>query len=538
MKRNMKKKIRILLLGGILFLSFAACNKAGKGEGKGTPTPSWRDNFAPSESTPVLNPSPTSAPRPILKPIDSVGTYVPKEGQQKLVVLTSGSANCTDVAIRDRVNELLEEKGYPFYVSFLPQEDRYHVSDKFVSEYSQGWCEQYICSGNQVDLVMSPVGNAGVPFIQNGMLLPIKDYPEPERDKILALYPEIYWKLNSFRGECYGIPSNVRSFLPNGFLMNVQVAENLGISLQESEYISYSKMEDYLEQAFQQGYIPVYANDSVVTAMGCASVRNAFVKTENGTIRFVNPVADAESLSNAKAFCSYRRKGWLFMDESLQGGQSKFTAETVKKALFWKSNFRDVSAYTDGLYRNPDILGDRTVRVKWIAGGKEYVSENFYAGIMGISVFSKNREYAAQLLALLYTDEDIIKVLRYGVEGVHYTVENGVRQYVSYVPGSWNQLGNDAVFFEDFPDEDQYEKLGNALEEVYENYYILVPYLELNQSQEQILAEGYEIIAELNEFILATEEELDRKITDIAERLEIIGYNRVVEELNRNMQER
>lgn len=406
----------------------------------------WRNQYGTTINSIVTgNPEkPTATVEPTAKPTNKPGEidfssfelpfptplpvreFVPEDDQVELVLwMFESQEEFLDDHIVAELNHILQERGYAFYLTkkVEPEENR-------VGQISR-W-QEALDSGESVDLIFLGSEDGGMAYreygntaivraITGGYLLPFSEYPETEaKERLLSAYPEDYWRLCGFQGENYGVSNAVSNYCVKrkSYLMfNLDAAEEAGIEIPEE--LDVLNLDELLRQAEEAG-IPGMDSMNEFDYCGIESLYSGlYVKNlQDGEYRIVNPVEDEELLALWDAQYRYKEKGWGEMDSYLTG--------EIPLILF--ASVTDENWDGERFFTNSE-KGKLSARMKIYEEKERFLVEADYNEMLGIVSTSQHKEEALELLSLMHGDEEIVQLLRYGIEGVHYRIgEEGVEE--------------------------------------------------------------------------------------------------------------
>lgn len=405
----------------------------------GTVTPEPEPPVAtakPAESTSSVLELPYPTPLPVRQ-------FVPEEGQVELVLRKFEMlADPLDEYILAELNYILQERGYAFYLTKKIEKDEIRIDQISL------W-QEALDSGETVDLLYLGVEDTGLAYreygntavmraIEGGYLLPFSRYPETEaKERLLAAYPEEYWKLCSVGGENYGVSEYLSRFVKERkyLMLNLDAAAKAGIEVPEE--LDVLNLDELLQQAEEAG-VPGIEGLDPMEYCGIKNLNSGlYVKyTQDGTYRIVNPLEDEELLACWDAKYRYKENGW-------QGNYY----ETGELPLILYEMVTEKKWDGESFYANSE-KGEISARFKVYEEKERFWVEGSYRQIMGITTSSKHKEEALELLSLMNSDEEIVQLLRYGIEGVHYRIgEEGLEnvttsEFIEFENGgkSMNQI--------------------------------------------------------------------------------------------------
>ena len=426
MRRN--KLAAILLL---LCMTVTACGKPAEKPVETTEKTDWRDRYGttvsgtvtPEPEKPINSPTPTgfdvsSIELPYPTPLP-VREFVPEEGQVELVLWMFGShEDYLDDHMVAELNYILQQRGCSFYLTK-------RVEPKEVKVAQISLWQEALDSGEKIDLILLGNEDHGVAYrqygntaviraITGGYLLPFSEYPETEaKERLLSAYPEDYWRLCSFRGENYGISGAVSRYCQSKdyLMLNLDAAEQAGIEVPEKLDILH--LDELLEQAEKAGIPGMEAMDEISYCGFIFLDSGLYVKyVQEGDYKIVNPLEDEDLLALWDAQYRYKEKGW--------GDKDTYATGEIPLVLYEYGTYRD---WDGDRFCMRSEEGRISARVKVYEETKRAYVEGNYNEILGISSSSRHKEEALELLSLMQGDEEIVQLLRYGIEGVHYRLE-------------------------------------------------------------------------------------------------------------------
>lgn len=567
-----RKKLAVILL--LLCMTVAACGKPAE---KPVETPEendWRDRYGttisgtvtPEPDKPTKSPKPTgfdisSIELPYPTPLP-VREFVPEEGQVELVLWMFGEhEDFLDDHIVAELNYILQQRGYSFYLS-----KRIEPTEVKVAQVSL-W-QEALDSGEHIDLIFLGHEDHGVAYkkygntaviraITGGYLLPFSEYPETEaKERLLSAYPEDYWRLCSFQGENYGVSNAVSKYCVKRkwyLMLNLDAAEQAGIEVPEK--LDILNLDDLLKQAEEAG-IPGMEAMNEMTYCGIRSLHSGlYVKyLQDGEYKIINPLEDEELLALWDAQYRYKENGW--------GDNNSYATGEFPLVL-----------YESGTYENWEVdrfcmnseEGRISARVKVYEETERAYVEGIYNEILGISSSSRHKEEALELLSLMHGDEEIVQLLRYGIEGVHYRFgEDGLEEITTSeiemlengfaIPTkTWKSPGSATTFGDLFGNSLMYVELDERFgrPNMEEEWYAgmadieLIPYLEdFTEEQKEVQKKIRELtfligkgglgmsISDISTSLITLKEDYKSQIEDMRLKFAEAGYNELAKEVN------
>ena len=563
----MRKRSKLVALLLLLCMAVTACSKPAEKPTEVPEETDWRDRYGltaggtvtpePTKPTGAVKPAGQKDPLKNLPYPTTIPKreFVPEEGQTELVLWMFGHhERYLDDHMVAELNHILQERGCSFYLTkrVEPQEVRIDQISRWQEALDAGETVDLIFLGSEDSgLAYREYGNTAIlRAITGGYLLPFSQCPETEaKERLLSAYPEDYWRLCSFRGENYGVSNAVSNYCikqKDCLMLNLDAAEQAGIEIPEE--LDILNLDELLKQA-EEAEIP--GMSSSVSELNYCGLEPLFsglyVKyLQNGEYKIVNPVEDEELLALWDAQYRYKENGWGGFDYYSAGELPLLLHEYVSDKNWDGERFRARSE-----------KGTLFARVKIYEETERFFVEANYNQILGISSSSLHKEEALELLSLMHGDEEIVQLLRYGLEGVHYRIgEDGLEDITSCEivehehgrrirTGTWrapgeHSFGNCLMYVE------LDERLGKKNpEQWYEDMadIELIPYLEeftkeQRKIQEKIREVTYLVgvngngISDIATYLILMKPDYKAQIEKLRTAFAEAGYNELAKEVN------
>lgn len=526
----------------------------------------WRDRYGSTENSTATE-NTESATKPGEFDISSVELpyptpqpvreFVPEEGQVELVLwLFEDHERYLDDHIVAELNYILQERGCSFYLS-----KRVETRENKVGQISL-W-QEALDSGEKIDLIFFGHEDNGLAYkkygntaiiraITGGYLLPFSEYPETEaKERLLAAYPEDYWRLCSFQGENYGVSnyvSNYRIKERNCLMINLDAAEQAGIMLPEE--LDIMNLDALFQQAAAAG-IPGMGSVAAQIYCGIRPLDSGlYVKyQQDGEYRIVNPMEDEDLLVLWDTLYRYKENGWLDDESYLRGELPLILFEWVSDEN-WDGECISVWSEKERV----------STRAKIYEEMEMFFEEGDFLELLGISSSTQYKEEAVELLSLMHGDEEIVQLLRYGIEGVHYRMgEDGLKNVTtseiivheygydvstkvwSY-PGKhyYTELFGNSLMYVDMDEklgkQNREQKWKESMTEI-----IVIPYLEdFTEEQKKVQEKVREVtyivkgnmLDDIASSLISLEPDYQSQIEERRKEFEEAGYNGLAKEVN------
>lgn len=258
----------------------------------------------------------------------------------------------------------------------------------------------------------------------------------------------------------YAVPGFKDFGTQNTWDVNVTLLKELGYTLEDIENRSYYEFGDILQAAKEakgDDFYPLNVEAMVLERMVTNTV---IVNGDSGTCNVLSYYIDPTDVSTDigskienkfateeyKKFVEKTREYYLagYIDPALAN------AQTANDTLMQKQKAAQYLIGTQSYALGYEVTtsAERGIEVAYVPCTPPYVDKTSTQGaMMAISTASKNPERAMAFLNLLNTDPYLMTLLEYGVEGIHYNLnENGLvvfndEERANYNP--WrNGMGN------------------------------------------------------------------------------------------------
>ncbi len=312
------------------------------------------------------------------------------------------------------------------------------------------WTEQVLTplqAGEPMDIIFTPEWMKYMDNISKGLLLPLNDPNGPNGDLMNTYAPEAVENLGAFipanivNGFLYAFPTKKELCVPGGLMWNKDYVDKYNIDI--STVQTMADMKPYLDQFIAD---PDNAGVYPLLDTGGWSHESPFIQgfvnnVETVVMRMGNPGEEQEpelywSAPETKAYCQtmeeYMNAGYLDPDsyltsfnnmDFLNTGKFMVTTDYVLKGGQVKANELMGSSGNANLHLVEfqttvnNTSGNTNVCVTTHAGGS----------MLGIPVTSGNPVAAMQYINLMHMDPTLLNLMAWGVEGVHYNLdENGM----------------------------------------------------------------------------------------------------------------
>lgn len=264
--------------------------------------------------------------------------------------------------------------------------------------------------------------------VGKGGFLCIDDYIAND-EEFKALVPDYAWEGSKIDGSIYAVPNLQTMASAPAFSFNKEAVEKYG--LDTSKVKSWFDLDEFFADFFageEYGYLPTYSNWTNSNTFFQfypkyeAILMGAGIVVDYDTTEAYSIWEDKDVVLNIiEKRAEYIEKGYKPENEILDPGS--YASRPVADGAVWnESKFPGAEAFTVANYGFEPVL---------VQVGKKLIStSSIICTMTGINAQSENPDKAVELLKLLFTDEEVFRLVAYGIEGTHYNIEDGVRVVV------------------------------------------------------------------------------------------------------------
>lgn len=309
-------------------------------------------------------------------------------------------------------NDKLIEKGADFVLQMQRVSSFYEYYDEIKSHIKDGDQVDILYTGGTLDL-----GKAGgmsdsyMYAYQNDLLMPLDDYFNSEAGQALyEVFDEKCWKSVSINGEIYGFNISPHIGMVSTVLATNEVIDKYNL---DSDGVTndLTSLLPMVASMSDEEY-PVEFNDNlqeIMMFLGYEFIELPIaLDAERGAFNFFEDSKCTDYLESVRSFYELG-----YLDPNTQGER-------------WSAS---ITLPLDGI---PDLFDSFIDYVYWPVTTLKVETEK---SAVGISKTSQYPEECIQLFSWLYTDRELADLLLYGVEGVNYSLDNGL-----VVPAGENTL--------------------------------------------------------------------------------------------------
>lgn len=284
-------------------------------------------------------------------------------------------------------------------------------------EYSQKM-QVKVGAGEDFDIMFScSWANDYATNVAKGALMPLNDLLEEQGSGIIDTVSPLFLEGAKIGGEIYATPTNKELGWQAVWILNKDLADKYNVDVKNLTTLE--SLEPYLKtiKENEPNVLPLSVDKSNTPYV--KNIDSLFgdqlplaIKFDDPT-KIVNTFETEEAMEVFETMYKYYKAGYVHPDAAINK-----TSDYNKTGNYFisKAHYQPYAemGWEQGDFQSTKIL---------IAPIHEPFANNSSTrgAMQGISINSKHPEKAMEFLNLLYTDEYVVNLLDYGIEGTHYT---------------------------------------------------------------------------------------------------------------------
>ena len=404
MKKLWTTRILLYFIILVMIFSLGACSK-------GTPQAS-KDGA-------------TSAPKP--SDAGGKGSEAPAKEEELDFVTLDWYLGLTPMAdnqmVNDAVNEYLKEKiNANVNIHYWETKD---WEAKMTTMISAGQDLGIVGFGSQskLDYVVQS---------RRGSFYPITELLDTYGAETKALFPDPIWESMTIDGNIYGIPSLKDNCYIISLIYNVEMADALGLDMESVKYTNWRQLEPFLTEVAEKRHEKFPEYDEYPLTGGAATevpynfAIETFLNDSYLAVSNIDPFNDVAGYDDDTVFNLYAT------DEYREFARSR--QRMVEKNIFaYDYEGKSEWNYTGGMfawvgwgytYMQEHLWGDKFTTRMIVSDHIWTDTNNYFSAGTAISAKCAEPERAMMILNLVNTDPEFATMMRFGVEGKHYVMND------------------------------------------------------------------------------------------------------------------
>ncbi len=356
----------------------------------------------------------------------------------------------------------------------------------------------------------------------------------------------------------YAVPGYKDIATQNCWDVNVDRLTELGYTVDDIKNRSYFELGDILQAAkdkYGDNFYPLLVEGAVLERMVDSSI---IVTGDNGTGNFMSYYLNTDDVSQPNAtygnkimnkfatdefrkFAEQTREYYLkgYIDPAMGNAEQANDQRTASQLA---GNYLiGTQSYSYGY--EVQASQERGIQVAMVPCTEPYVDTTSSQGaMMAISTASQNPDRAMMFLNLLNTDPTAMTLLDYGVEGVHYTLDDQgcvafTDKRADYQPWT-NGSGNVTILP---PTTDQEKTYGTDFWDKFKDYYgsakeiPILGYAYDASNMETEMGACANVVAEYMLPLCTGTVDVDEKLPEFLDKLDAAGVNDIIDDANKQL---
>jgi putative aldouronate transport system substrate-binding protein len=431
----LKKSLCILLAVALLALT-AACNSAAPAPDPATPPPATEA------------PAATEEPAPSESEGDSENLQF-ADPYTLVYYMYAIKASDQDVVVEEAMNKILQPK--------------FNATLDLVMITSADWDSKALVplrAGEKIDILYTPEWLYFMTNIANGSLIKLNDPEGPNGDLLAQYAPKTVEDLGPFipgnqvDGYNYSVPIKKELCVPGGLIWNVDYVEKYGIDV--ASVRTYEQIDPYLAlfKADNPAQYPILGTTSwsfispfvrgFLNSMDPISIRIGEPGGTDGAPEII--WESQEARAHVEQMGEWAKKGYVNPDaqlktfsssDSLNAGQFLVLFEQQKGGQVKAKELMSSSG-------NPDLR-----LIEQQTAPSAIFTTDLGGSMVGIPITCKDPVRTMCFINEMYQNTELLNTMAWGVEGVHYTLDDQGRAIQTPMNGwsdshggKWTILGN------------------------------------------------------------------------------------------------
>lgn len=286
-----------------------------------------------------------------------------------------------------------------------------------------------------VDIYFTAQWSAHAVNVAQGAFLPLDDLLQTHGQGILDSLDPIFLAGSKIDGKNYSIPTNKEIAEQGGIVYRADIAEQLGLDM--SQVRSFADLEPIFARVKAETELtPLFIREGENLAshymnnldfLGDIKIDGVIPKDGNDTtVR--SKLETPRYLELLELTHDFYKKGYINRD----GATTKtFTTDALRSGQY----FAIVASLKPGKDKETEIAADLVGKLGQLPLNTATTTTTVTTGAMlAISVTSENPEKAMAFINLLHTDKQLVNLLNFGIEGVHYTLDGEIMSPTDKTP--------------------------------------------------------------------------------------------------------
>lgn len=362
----------------------------------------------------------------------------------KLTYYYPGMVQNDQQLVEDRLNSILREKiGVELNLEPMEWSD-YELKIKVM-----------LAAGEPMDLMYTSNWLDFKKYLKLGVLTELNGLMDRYAPKLKQTLNPVYLSGTAYQGKNYAIPNQTNSYSWKGILLNKRLVDKYKFDISKIKKLSDLEPMLKIVKAKEKSAIPVFGkvSDFELSAIQERVGEGPGAVLPGKGTKLVNEFATPEMKSMLRLYYDWSQKGYIqnAKQKNVYDGSDFLFRDTARASRTF------AVVVGNGYGFMADSISEWT-GIPWTAvplQGPYVSSDDLYKSMISIPITSKHPDKAMELIELLHTDKQVLDMLVYGIEGIHWeksavgagridliSRENAVYGYVPMLTGD---IGNPVI---------------------------------------------------------------------------------------------
>lgn len=298
---------------------------------------------------------------------------------------------------------------------------------------------QLILSGNEdIDLIPIIVTNAAS-YVNNGQVIDLSDLIEQYGTNIKEYVDPDFLKCPRIGDVTYGVTTMREQITDEGIMMRRDLVEEMGYTVNEDGLVEeINNLEDLTVL-----YEKVHAAYPNMVMCGSSANGTPLLRWEVmdllsdgfGVLKDFGQSLEVVNMFETEEFRAFADQMYAWNQAGYFSSDAMTTTEPLASQVKAGNTFSYFTPFKAGAIEQDELSSGYDLCYAELFGSPYVTSYSVNFSTWGIARNSKNPERAFQVLDYIYGSSEVMNLLNWGIEGVHYQVLNEENMEIGYADG-------------------------------------------------------------------------------------------------------